>query len=130
MKCRKNKVALLLLCLFALFLFSLPKEGDAQLTFLKSHGGKAYPRWGTICLGLDPAFDIKPPNGGTEGPFAITPLTDRNKFWTIWGAPGRSILLTAARFKIPMCLQPCEEGMCPFSAYGVYQFGISLIPSL
>lgn len=148
MECRKNKIALLVLCFISVFSASLPlSTSGQQITFFKPVGGTVYPRWDTICLGGDLAFDVDIGGRGEGakieliGPFAITPFTDRNRWYTIAGIPGRNILLTAARFLIPQCAKPCTESccvtpppplppFCPVSAYSVHTFGVSLIPSL
>lgn len=138
MKSRKNRTALLVLCCIAVFsaLLPIPTYGQ-QLTFFKPLGGKVFPRWDTICIGLDLAFDVETPEGKTEGPFAVTPLTDRNRWYTIIGIPGKNILLTAVRFKVPLCISPCKTDccvgtppVCPVSAYAVHTFGVSIMPTI
>jgi hypothetical protein len=101
----------------------------------KPYGGKIIPRFGTICLGGEPAFDVVTPTNGTVGPFGITPITQRYQYFTTWGLPSRNILLLAFSYKLPVaCWSACTDeccnpaGVCPLPAYPVHMFGISLTP--
>jgi hypothetical protein len=133
MERRKNKLGLPLFCIFVFFavasFFTAPRA--SAIDIFRPYGGRVIPRIGTICTGGEPAFDVKTTYGTVEGPFATTPLTRRYQYFSIWGSPLRNILLLAFPYQAPTCVKPCDEDPttpCPFTAYSVYSFGISLIP--
>lgn len=126
MKGLKSSYLLFVLCFVVLALI-FPTFGLAQVSILKSHGGRIIPNPLINCSG-EPSFSIKTPFGNIEGLFGIIPTTQRFSYWTIWGIPGRHILLLASPIKAPICVEPCPTGLCPVLAYPVIMFGTSLIP--
>lgn len=126
---KNNKTPLVFVYIFGCLLILnvlIPKKIYGA-SFLDSYGGKILPRIGTMCFGLEPAFDLITEKG-TKGPFAITPTTKRYQFYTTYGAPLRKMLLNAFPLKVPSCLEPCGTATCPLFAYPVFSFGTSLIP--